>query len=247
MRKALTAPLVIILPAYNEEETIGSVISDWCACFDQIGVRFQIIALDDGSDDATFNLLASFETRRPKDLIVLRKNNTGHGRTCRLGYDLAACSNAEWVLQIDSDGQCDPKHFSAFWNRRAEFDCIFGIRKSRDDGGIRILTSAICRAAASLVCGTNLRDPNVPYRLIRREALARALRYIPADFNIQNVALTYVLRKLSRLRWAYVPIHFRVRHGGTNSTDVAKVTRWGSRMLVELIKIRREMAQHREK
>jgi glycosyltransferase involved in cell wall biosynthesis len=234
----LSAPLVVVIPIYNEETNITSVISSWSGILSGAGISFQIIALDDGSSDQTHEILLKLEAEQPSLLCVVRKPNSGHGSTCRIGYDIAVNSNAEWVLQIDSDGQCDPKHFGEFWARRNEADCIFGIRTSRDDGIARIATSAVCRFASSLICGQDLHDPNVPYRLIRRTALDKALCYIPPNFNIHNVALTYVLKKLPGLRWDYVPIHFPDRQGGENSLNVLKVVTWGAEMLLELLRIR---------
>ena len=88
------------------------------------------------------------------------------------------------------------------------------------------------------MCGQDLKDPNVPYRLIRHEILQEALRYIPPSFNIHNVALTYVLKKLPRVRSDYVPIHFPDRKAGRNSVSILKVVTWGAEMLLELMRIR---------
>ncbi len=234
----LSAPLVIVIPIYNEEANIARVLGQWSDCLEQLQISFQIIALDDGSRDRTHEILLKLEAENPDLLCVVSKPNGGHGSTCRIGYDIAVNSGAEWVLQIDSDGQCEPKHFAEFWKQRETHDCIFGLRKSRDDGAARVATSAVCRFASSLICGQDLRDPNVPYRLMRRDALERALRYIPANFNIHNVALTYVLKKLPGLRWAYVSIHFPDRQAGENSLNVLKVVTWGVEMLLELLRIR---------
>ncbi|MGI9089243.1 MAG: glycosyltransferase family 2 protein [Chthoniobacterales bacterium] len=235
---SLTAPLVVVMPIYNEEANIAGVVSQWSDCLRGLGIPFQMVALDDGSWDGTHEILLQLESANPEMLCVVSKPNSGHGSTCRNGYDIAVNSAADWMLQIDSDGQCDPKHFADFWSRRENHDCVFGLRTSRDDGIARVVTSAICRLASSLICGQDLRDPNVPYRLIRREALQKALRYIPANFNIHNVALTYVLKKLPGLRWDYVPIHFPDRQAGENSLNVLKVVTWGAEMLLELLRIR---------
>jgi glycosyltransferase involved in cell wall biosynthesis len=236
--RGLSASLVVVMPIYNEEANITSVVREWSECLRQLGIPFQLVALDDGSRDRTHDILLEIESSQPETICVVSKPNGGHGSTCRIGYDIAVRSNAEWILQIDSDGQCEPKHFAAFWSKRDNHDCVFGVRTSRDDGPARIATSAICRFASSLICGQDLRDPNVPYRLIRRTALERALRHIPANFNIHNVALTYVLKKLPGLRWDYVPIHFPDRKAGENSINVLKVVTWGAEMLLELLRIR---------
>lgn len=235
---ALTAPLVIVMPIYNEEGNIVTEISRWSESLRSLAVSFQILAIDDGSEDRTHEMLLKLEAQHPDMLCVVRKPNSGHGITCRIGYDIATSANVDWILQIDSDGQCDPKHFVDFWNRREGFDCIFGLRQTRDDGTARVITSAICRAAASLLCRQDLKDPNVPYRLIRRQVLQRALQFIPPNFNVHNVALTYVLKKLPGVRWRYVGIHFPDRKGGENSINVLKVITWGAQMLLELMRIR---------
>jgi dolichol-phosphate mannosyltransferase len=236
--RSLSAPLVIVMPIYNEEANISTVIAQWSECLRGLSIPFQIVALDDGSRDRTHEILLRLEAENPDRLCVVSKPNGGHGSTCRIGYDIAVNSKADWVLQIDSDGQCEPKHFAGFWAKRESADCIFGVRTSRDDGLARVVTSAICRFASSIICGQDLRDPNVPYRLIRRDALQRALRFIPPNFNIHNVALTYALKKLPGLRWEYVPIHFPDRQAGENSINVLKVVTWGVEMLLELMRIR---------
>jgi glycosyltransferase involved in cell wall biosynthesis len=236
--RGLTAPLLVVMPIYNEEANIAEVISNWSLNLQRLQLSFQIVALDDGSRDGTHRILLELERQFPDVFCVVHKPNSGHGITCRMGYDIAVASNAEWLLQIDSDGQCDPAHFADFWARRAEKDCVFGVRTNRGDGVARLFTSGICWLASSIICGQNLRDPNVPYRLMRRETLQRALRFIPASFNIHNVALTYVLKKLPNVRWDYVPITFPDRKGGTNSINVLKVVTWGAEMLFELMRIR---------
>ncbi len=234
----LTAPLVVVMPIYNEEANIAEVVGRWSDALRGLAIPFQFVALDDGSRDRTHEILLGLEAQQPDTLFVVSKPNSGHGITCRMGYDIAVASSAEWVLQIDSDGQCDPKHFADFWRKHEGRDCVFGLRESRDDGVARVITSAICRGASSLICGQDLKDPNVPYRLLRKETLARALRFIPPSFNIHNVALTYVLKKLPDVRWDYVPIHFPDRSGGENSINVLKVVTWGAEMLLELLRIR---------
>jgi glycosyltransferase involved in cell wall biosynthesis len=236
--QSLDAPLVVVMPVYNEETSIARVIREWLELLRNVGALFHIVALDDGSCDQTRDILLRLQAEQPDVLRVVSKSNSGHGMTCRAGYEIAVCSRADWVLQIDSDGQCDPRHFAEFWKRREEYDCIFGVRASRDDGVVRVIISRLCRLVSSLICGQDLKDPNVPYRLMRREVLQEALPNIPAEFYIQNVALTCVLRKLPGLRWNYVNIHFRGRQGGKPSAGILKILRWGGGMLFGLMRIR---------
>lgn len=170
-------------------------------------------------------------------LEVVHKTHSGHGRTSRFGYDLALADDYEWVLQIDSDGQCDPAYFSAMWTSHESADCVFGLRVTRDDGWRRALISRLLRLATFVVTGRDLRDVNVPYRLMRRDVLARALLRVPADFDIQNVALTLALKRDPSVRWNYHPIRFRDRQGGTNSINVPQIFKMGWNMLRSLRRV----------
>jgi glycosyltransferase involved in cell wall biosynthesis len=235
----LQSPLAIVVPVYNESATIESVIGSWMQQLDKQGIDYQFILLNDGSSDSTIDVLKRLEATHPRRIIVVDKTNSGHGRTCRLGYDAAVASpRVEWILQIDSDGQCDPAYFPEFWMSRDDADCVFGKRVQRDDGPARAFTSRLCRLGATLLSGRDMTDPNVPYRLIRRDTMANALKRIPASFNIHNVALTFILKKTPDVRWAYVPIRFRERQGGSNSINLMNVAHWGTDMLLELRRLK---------
>lgn len=237
---AIRAPLAIVMPIYNEAANIAAVVDDWSAALGKLGIEHQFVLINDGSKDDTLAVLRRIEGDRPDTVIVVDKPNSGHGRSCRLGYDAACAAPAvQWVLQIDSDGQCDPEHFAEFWRRRETADCVFGTRIKRDDGFVRTVTSKLCRYSSTVIAGQGMGDANVPYRLMRRDVLARALRHIPASFDIHNVAVTFVLKKLPDVRWEYVPIHFRDRQGGSNSINVANVAQLGLGMLFDLNKLRK--------
>lgn len=236
---ALHAPLVVVIPVYNESETIQSVVKEWSDCFSSLGIAHQFLLLNDGSKDNTFEVLSAMEQAMPETMVVVDKPNAGHGRTCRLGYTAAVASpSVEWILQIDSDGQCDPAYFKEFWNTRENADCVFGRRVQRDDGALRAMTSKICKLGATLLGGRDMVDPNVPYRLMRREVLSAALEKIPASFDIHNVALTFILKQNAAVRWEYVPIRFRDRQGGSNSINLLNVAHLGTSMLFDLAKLR---------
>jgi glycosyltransferase involved in cell wall biosynthesis len=231
--------LAVVMPIYNEEANIEAVVTEWVEELNRLGISFALLAINDGSKDGTGFALQRLAERYPGSVTPVEKRNGGHGQACRTGYSLAVEGGSDWTLQIDSDGQCDPRFFSSFWSCRDEVDAVFGVRKTRDDGLSRVLVSAGCRIATSLLCGIDLKDANVPYRLIRTSVLKEALIRIPNDFDMQNVALTLTLKRDSSLRWKYVPIHFRERQGGTNSIHFKRIVRMGWELLINLHKIGR--------
>lgn len=229
--------LYIVMPVYNEESSIPAVVAEWMAKLRSLGPSFRLLALDDDSRDGTNAILQELAAQNPGELEVITKPNSGHGRTCRYGYELAITANAEWIFQIDSDGQCDPQYFAEFWHRRENFDCLFGARTQRDDGWVRAAISCCCRAAVRFATGTPIADPNVPYRLMRRSVLERALQKIPPDFELQNIALSLALKRESQVRFAFLPIHFRARRAGTASLNLYRILQLGWEMLRDLKRI----------
>jgi glycosyltransferase involved in cell wall biosynthesis len=231
--------LAVAIPVYNEAAIVARVLDEW---LDEIGrttIEYRVFIVDDGSTDETLRILRDAEQKIGDRLSVVTKTNSGHGRTCRVAYQCALESGARWILQIDSDGQCDPAFFPEFWRRRTDADCVFGVRVQREDGAIRHLISTGCRLLVALATGRDLKDANVPYRLIRRDALARAVTKIPADFDLQNIALTLVLKRDTSLKWAYVPIRFRARETGSNSMNLRKISGLGFRMLRQIHRVGR--------
>lgn len=225
--------LAVVIPVYNEADNLAALAAEWLPALRVLDTPFTLWFIDDGSTDASSAILQSLAQSHPDHIRAIRQTNAGHGAACRRGYELALAHGAEWVLQVDSDGQCDPAYLPAFWRARSAADCVFGRRRLRSDGWHRSLISHLCSALVALRCRTRVGDANVPYRLIHARALSGALSIIPAEFGLQNIALTVTLRRRP-LRWQFVPIHFRARAGGTNSLNLRRIATLGWRMLGDL-------------
>lgn len=225
--------LAVVIPVYNEAENLPAFAVEWLPALCSLETPFVIWFVDDGSTDASSSILQALALAHPEHVRAVRQENAGHGAACRRGYEEALAEGADWVLQVDSDGQCDPAYLREFWRKRAEAACVFGDRRTRGDGWHRSLVSRICSGLVALRCGISVGDANVPYRLMDARVLARALQRIPPDFGLQNIALTVILRR-SRVTWHFVPIRFRARAGGTNSINLRRIALMGWRMLGEL-------------
>jgi glycosyltransferase involved in cell wall biosynthesis len=229
--------LALVMPVFNEADNVPAVVREWFESLERSGAHFVFFAVNDGSTDNTADALVSLVQELGPRLRIVTKVNSGHGLSCREGYELALAEGAQWVFQVDSDGQCDPAFFRGFYARRAEHDCLFAYRETRDDGWGRVAVSFCCRMLLCLWTGIYFRDPNVPYRLIRAGALRTALRMIPVDFDLQNIALTFALNREPNLRWKHLPIHFRARRSGKNSLSYRKIMKMGANLLRDLGRI----------
>ena len=235
----MTSPeLVAVMPVFNEEANIANSIKEWLETFNRGGISCLLVAINDGSTDNSGNILERLQSRFPTQLVVCNQGNSGHGRACRVGYETAVRLGSHWVLQIDSDGQCDPAFFQSFWDKRENADCIFGLRTKRGDGCSRRIVSVLLRLLLAGITGRDLKDANVPYRLIERSALQKALQNVPREFDLQNIALTLALKRDKSLRWVYIPIRFPEPAGRKRRMNVWEIGRRGIEMLWKIHTVR---------
>ena len=226
--------LIVVMPVYNEAACIGAVIQDWKNALEELGPNYEILALNDGSTDATREALCRFcDDER---VSIINKPNSGHGPTITQGYR-EAVGRADWVFQIDSDDEMKPDAFANFWQRRAKLDAVFGIRAAREQDKARRMLSAGSRLAVKLLFGRGVRDVNVPYRLMRASKLAPIVAAIPPDTFAPNILISGVLGR-NRRRIANIPVLHENRKTGTGSLTNSKVWKVAARSLGQTLRFR---------
>ena len=213
--------LLVVMPVYNEEVTVGSVVDEWCQKLDSCGMRYALVAINDGSRDNTPQVLEALRLKWGAKVEVVNQKNVGHGQSALHGYRIAIAREIPWVFQIDSDGQCDPQYFAECWNNRAAYDVISGYRASREDGARRMIVSMVLRSFILAAFRTNCPDANVPYRLMRTAAITPLVKRIPPSFSLANVGLA-VLAAREGLRSHFISIGFRARQGGEPTVPYRK-------------------------
>ena len=233
--------LAVVIPVYNEADAVRPVLDAWCAALSASGIHHHLLVLDDGSTDATPRLLQELQLAHP-GVSVIEKPNSGHGQTCIQGYRQALATSAEWVLQVDSDGQCDPGDLAVLWRARAA-PAVLGRRVRRDDGRIRMLGSLLVRLAVRLTTGASVADANVPYRLVRREVLAAAVEGTPRDFVLANVLVAVILCRGLGRELRFVEIGFRQRLAGPAKTNTTRLAGRVVMMGWQLLRYRRHIAR----
>lgn len=221
--------LYIVIPAYNEQETIRQVVKDWYPVVEKAGEGSRLVIIDDGSRDDTYAILTECAGRM-QQLIALTKENAGHGATLLYGYHYALKEQADYIFQTDSDGQTLPSEFADFWKLRRKYDMIIGNRSKRGDGLARVVVTKVLKLVIRLCFGVSVTDANTPYRLMKGEVLKEQIKLVPRDFFLCNVLLTVIYTK-RRLKIKYLPITFRPRQGGTNSINMKRIVKIGKQSL----------------
>jgi len=236
--------LYIVIPAYNEEETIRQVVDDWYPVVEKAGEKSRLVIINDGSRDSTYETLCECAKTRPA-LIPLTKENGGHGSTLLYGYHYALIHEADYVFQTDSDGQTLPGEFAAFWELRKQYDMLIGCRNKREDGFSRVVVTKVLKLVIKLCFKVSVKDANTPFRLMKAEALKEELAYVPKDFFLSNVLLTVLFTKHGRNIF-YIPITFRPRQGGKNSINLPRIFKIGRQSLSDFRKLNKKIERDRK-
>lgn len=231
--------LYIVMPAYNEEETIESVIRQWYPLLDGKDEASRIIVADSGSTDTTHEKLERLRRACPK-LEILSDTLKQHGPKLMALYAYAVKHGAIYIFQTDSDGQTDPAEFDAFWRGRQQYDGIFGYRNVRGDGRIRKGVEKVVCLLLKVYFGVSVPDANAPFRLMKACTVEKYLHRLPADYNIPNIMLTtyfvYYQEKVS-----FQTISFKDRQGGRNSINIKGIVKTGWKALGDFARLKKEM------
>lgn len=183
--------LSVVIPVFNECENIGPLLAEIDRAIHP-GVNYEILVVDDGSNDATADSLALLSRDNPR-LRVLR-HRTNRGQSAALVTGVAA-AQAPWVVTLDGDGQNDPKDIERLLAACKQDGClrmdrlITGLRRQRNDSFIRRLSSRIANAIRARLLRDDCPDTGCGLKLFPRDAFLalprfdHMHRFLPALFR----------------------------------------------------------------
>ena len=236
--------LYLVMPAYNEEANIQSVIEQWYPVLEMEGEGIseasRLVVADSGSTDKTHEILDELKRTRYPKLEILSETERFHGPKLIALYDYAIQNGADYIFQTDSDGQTDPAQFRGFWEVRSACTGIFGNRTVREDGQDRAFVEKVVCILLKLYFSVDVPDANAPFRLMKTDAVRKYLYRMPPDYNIPNIMLTtFFVYYGETVR--FQPISFRPRQGGTNSVNIPKIIEIGWKALKDFRRFRKTM------
>jgi glycosyltransferase involved in cell wall biosynthesis len=228
--------LDVVMPVYNEEGCVREVVRT----LDEVILRpipgARLIAVDDGSRDATPEILDELAAELPA-VTVRHKPNGGHGDALLCGL---RCAEAPWLFLVDSDNQFELRDFAPLWEHREEADLLMGFRRVRHDPLLRLVITRILRLMLRVLFGAGLRDANVPFKLVRRELWERAAPVIGPDALVPSIFLAVAAARLG-YRIAEFPVTHYARETGTVSIRKWKLLRFCARAFVQLLAFGRRL------
>jgi glycosyltransferase involved in cell wall biosynthesis len=219
---------IAIVPAYNEAESLGSVLEEIRTADPEL----EVVVVNDGSTDATASVAAAAGVA-----VVTLPFNVGIGGAVQTGYQYALEQGFELAIQVDGDGQHDPHEIGQIIGPILEgrADLVVGTRFVKGGGyrgtrlrrvGIRLFATVV-----SLMVRQRVSDTTSGFRAVSRKALRLFAAEYPHDYpEVESIVL------LSRhgLRMLEVPVQMRVRETGNSSITALRAAYYMIKVLLAL-------------
>lgn len=166
----------VVVPAFNEEARVERCLAETVEVLERLGVAYEVILVDDGSEDATVELARATAERLPRVRVIGHEVNMGKGSALVRG---AAASLGELVLFVDADLEVHPRQLEVLWEtlEREQADVVIGSKLHRDSRIDYPLERRILSHGYYALVRTLFRlpvhDTQTGLKLYRREVLAR--------------------------------------------------------------------------
>jgi dolichol-phosphate mannosyltransferase len=203
--------LSLVIPAYNEEETIEECVREADGVLARLGKRYEIVVVDDGSTDGTFARLRTLKAGTPSLRAVRYHPNKGQTAAMAAGFDRA---RGDIVVTMDADMQNDPADIPRLLDQMNEWDVVCGVRANRQDNFVRKASSAIANSVRNWLTDEEIHDVGCTLRAYRASYLRRVKL-----FEGMHRFLPTLLR-LERARIVEVPVRHRPRLRGRNKYGI---------------------------
>ncbi|MEU5906786.1 glycosyltransferase family 2 protein [Micromonospora sp. NPDC047527] len=208
--------VLIIIPALNESGSIADVVGEVRGELPGVDV----LVVDDGSTDRTADVAAAAGAR-----VAKLPYNLGVGGAMRLGYRYARDHDYDVAIQIDADGQHDPRYVPKLVDLLDETDLVIGARFAGEGDysvrGPRRWAMVMLSGVLSRVARTKLTDTTSGFRAANRRVIDMFATWYPVEYLGDTVeTLVHTARRGYTIR--QVPVAMRKRMAGTPSHSPAK-------------------------
>ncbi len=176
----------LVLPAWNEAAAIRRAIAEADAALRDITNQYEIIVVDDGSDDKTAAYVGQIAAANPAVRLVRHDTNRGYGAALRSGFAAAKC---DLVVFTDADSQFDLAELDRFVLLSRRYQVVCGYRIDRQDSALRCLYSHVYNQLVRCLLRTGVRDVDCALKMFHRDVL-RELKVTTDGFLVNSELLT---------------------------------------------------------
>ena len=188
--------LSIVVPLYNEEESVKKLLASILEVTMQFDFAYEIIFVDDGSKDNTWAIIEQLKETTPQLQAIKFRRNYGQTSAMVAGFDHA---QGQIIVTMDGDLQNDPSDIPLLLEKMEQgYDIVSGWRKNRKDHFSRVLPSRIANAIISWTTGVRLHDYGCSLKAYRSQcikplnAYGEMHRFLPALASMTGARITEV-------------------------------------------------------
>jgi glycosyltransferase involved in cell wall biosynthesis len=198
----------IVVPFHNEQENVTVLYDRLKGVMEASSETFELVFVDDGSNDLTFHLLSEIAAIDSRVTVVKLRRNFGQTSALAAGFDHAS---GEYIIAMDGDLQHDPSDIPAFLEKIAEgYDIVSGWRKERIDNFVmRRIPSRLANWLMAWLSGVEIHDFGTTFKAYRRELINQVPlygelhRFIPALASWYGASICEIpIRNVNRARGA---------------------------------------------
>ena len=204
------ADISVIVPLYNEEDSLKELNSQLRSVLGRMNIRYEILYIDDGSTDRSFQVLRDLKRNDRHIKVVRFRRNFGKSAALAVGFDKA---QGNIVITMDADLQDDPAEIPSM-RRRIEdgFDLISGWKKVRHDPITKTIPSKFFNTITAMMTGVKIHDMNCGLKAYRKEVIKTVKvygelhRYIPVlahweGFKVGEMVVQHRARKYGKTKF----------------------------------------------
>jgi glycosyltransferase involved in cell wall biosynthesis len=182
--EGVTPTVSVVIPLKDEEENVVPLHAELTRVLDGLATPYEIVMVDDGSEDATFERLAELQLHDPRVRVIRFQRNFGQTAAFAAGFLLA---RGRFIVTCDGDLQNDPTDVPRLLKLAETHDVVVGWRRQRKDNFLtRHVPSAVANWLIGLVSGVRLHDNGCSLKVFRAETVKPLTlrhgmhRYLPA-------------------------------------------------------------------
>ncbi len=220
--------LSVVLPVYNEADSLPKLIPELSAVLREVGRPYEIVAVDDGSSDDSVAVLGHLQADEPGLRIVEFRRNFGQTAAFAAGFDY---SRGAVIVTMDADGQNDPADIPRLLEvlEEGDYDLVSGWRKDRKEPFLtRKLPSMVANWLIANASDISLHDRGCSLKALRRDLVEQMRLYGELHRFIPEMA------SLIGVRVAEVPVNDRPRETGESKYGALTRT---PRVLLDLLTV----------
>lgn len=228
-----TLKVLIIVPAYNEEEAIGGTIGSLLEIRKRLP-GLDICVINDGSKDGTAEIVRKY----PEVVLLDLPNNLGIGGAVQTGYKYADISDYDIAVQFDADGQHSADELETIIGPVADGECdmCIGSRfvEKTDYSGspFRRMGIFYFERLIRILSGQRVTDPTSGFRAVNRDVIHLFSEFYPSDYPEPEVII-YLRRKKKRITERAVQMHSR--QGGESSITPFKSVYYMAKVTLSIV------------